>query len=222
ELGLADGEPCLQQKLAGAAMRLGRLGREQAQSGFVLHLDFDLEAGSLGQSLEAGERLDGDARRLLAGAAVQLDAEQGALAGLGGIGDLLGDHIVEHRRLELAGGVGEGRHHVAAALGGGPEARVLDQAGHGRRHAAAVRQRSAISSKAPPPARLSSWRRLSRRGSIRAAKSSRLAKRPLSWRSSTSCAIAFSPTPFRAPKAYLTAKPCSCEGRSVVSEATAV
>ena len=58
-----------------------------------------------------------------------------------------------------------------------------------------------IVSNAPAAARLSSWRRLSRRGSTRAANSSRLANGPLAARSATSDSIAFSPTPLSAPSA---------------------
>ena len=53
----------------------------------------------------------------------------------------------------------------------------------------------------PAPARLSSCRRLSSRGSIRAAKSSMLVNGPPRSRSSTSASIAFSPTPLSAPSA---------------------
>src|SRR5205085_2366884 len=76
------------------------------------------------------------ARRLGHGKSDRSDAGD-AFEGGGGPGSRVG----EHRSLELARAVGQSRHHVAAAPGGGAEARVLDEAGHGGGIAAAIRRR---------------------------------------------------------------------------------
>ena len=98
-----------------------------------------LQPRALCQIAERLDALDGHPRSFVAGPAIELDAQKSALAGLRSRFKRGRRIVVEGGRNELAGAVAQGRHHVAAAPRRSAPARVLDEPGHRRAEALALR-----------------------------------------------------------------------------------
>jgi hypothetical protein len=121
------------------AARIRELASDPRRHVAAGRADGHLQARPFGQLGERLDALDGDPRRFITGATIKLDAEQGALAGLGSGFQRHRRLVVEGGRDELARSVAEVHHHVAAAPCRGAPARFLDQARHRRADALALR-----------------------------------------------------------------------------------
>ena len=85
-----------------AASRLQRV-RQGGHHAGVGQAQLELQPAGFGETLQGLEALDGDARRIVAGAAVELDCQQAAAAGFGGRFEVGAGLVLEHGRFELAG-----------------------------------------------------------------------------------------------------------------------